>query len=355
MLPSHGSGASPGKAGSSGTGAARQAIIPFMEQVLDPESGETSSGEFLAPESSSRWLLRLARRALLVGLVLSLLVHIVGLAISARVFYGMGGSASMGADETPGLALTRGPELSDLMSGSIEISAPASGDLAAELKEVNPDQPLDVPRDPSLSQSENLEGSGSLSGAGNVSTDQGMGEGLGLGGGGGGASFFGVEATGSRFVFIVDVSGSMSLGGKIDALRGQLTRSIQNLVETSTFAVFTFSDDAAPLGNARDWTQAIEERKRWARKIIGTLTPGGATVPMNAFRAAFRLRPRPDAIYFMTDGEFDPSVADEIARLNTSRIPIHCIAFTSPESEQQMRRIATQSRGTYTFVPGARP
>lgn len=147
----------------------------------------------------------------------------------------------------------------------------------------------------------------------------------------------------------------MSVGGKIEALRSQLTRSIQNLIETSTFSVFTFSDDAAPLGNARDWSQAIEERKRWARKCIAALNPTGGTAPINAFRAAFRLRPRADAIYFMTDGEFDPSVVDEIARLNTQRIPIHCIAFMSPESEPLMKRIAAQSKGTYTFVRGVRP
>ncbi|MBX3389761.1 MAG: VWA domain-containing protein [Phycisphaeraceae bacterium] len=325
-----------------------------MEQVFDPESELTTADGAVAAEPTSHLVFRLARRALLVGLILSLLFHFVGLLISSRVFYGIGGTASAGPDEPPGLALMRGPELSDLMAGSIEISTPSSGDLASELREMSPEQPLDVPRDPSLAQTENLE-SGALSGAGNVSANEAMGDGLGLGGGGGGASFFGVEATGSRFVFIVDVSGSMSVGGKIDALRAQLVRSIQNLVETSTFAVFTFSDDATPLGNARDWSQAIEERKRWARRCIAGLNPRGGTIPINAFRAAFKLRPRPDAIYFMTDGEFDASVADEIARMNSPRIPIHCIAFMSRESELQMRRIATQSRGTYTFISGARP
>lgn len=326
-----------------------------MEQVLDPDSGASPSEQPIVSEPTSRWLLRLARRALLVGLVLSVLFHLVGLLISARIFYGIGGSGASVEQQAQGLALTRGPELSDLLASSIEVASPSAGDLASEFKEVSPESPLDVPRDPSLSQTENLENSGALSGAGNVSANEAMGDGLGLGGGGGGASFFGVEAAGSRFVFIVDVSGSMSVGGKIDALRSQLTRSIQNLVETSSFAVFTFADDAAPLGNARDWSQAIEERKRWARRIIGAVNPSGGTVPVNAFRAAFRLRPRPDAIYFMTDGEFDPSVADEIARLNSPRIPIHCIAFTSRDSEAQMRRIATQSKGTYTFVPGAAP
>lgn len=308
-----------------------------------------------AGETTTRWVLRLARRALLIGLVVSLLFHIAGLVISSRVFYGIGGTPAKEAGEGPGLALIRGPELGDLMGGSIEVSTPSSGDLAAVAQDAVAEQPLDVPRDPSLAQSDALEGGRSLSGAGNVGVGEGMGDGVGGGGGGGGASFFGVEATGNRFVFIVDVSGSMSVGGKIEALRTQLTKSIQNLVETSTFCVFTFSDDALPLGNSKDWSQAIDERKRWARRCISGLAPSGGTVPINAFRMALKLRPKPDAIYFMTDGLFDPEAVDEIARLNTAHIPIHCIAFMSPESETLLRRIASQSRGTYTFVSGARP
>lgn len=156
-----------------------------MEQALDPDSLQPPGEEFVATESTSRWILRLARRALLVGLALSVLFHIVGLLISARVFYGIGGTSGAVPDEPPGLALMRGPELTDLMAGSIEISSPSSGDLATEFNEVNPEQPLDVPRDPSLAQSQDLETSGALSGAGNVSANQSMGDGLGLGGGGG--------------------------------------------------------------------------------------------------------------------------------------------------------------------------
>ncbi len=63
----------------------------------------------------------------------------------------------------------------------------------------------------------------------------GIGIGSGEGGaGGGGAKFFGVEARGSRFIFIVDVSGSME-GGKIVTLRSELTKSIDGLAENSLF------------------------------------------------------------------------------------------------------------------------
>ncbi|MFO0786892.1 MAG: VWA domain-containing protein [Phycisphaerales bacterium] len=308
------------------------------------------------PEGMSSLIFRLARRALLVGLVLSILFHLVGLAVSSRIMYGLGGKPGPVGEQPVGLALTRGPELGELMASSIEVGLPSSGDLSSEQKRSTSDQPLDVPRDPTLSNAGGLEASGALSGAGNVSGGDSLGEGLGAGGGGGGgASFFGVEAQGSRFVFVVDISGSMSVGGKIEALRAQLSKSIQNLVETSYFAVFAFSDLSTPLGNARDWVQALEERKRWARKQITALTPQGGTQPLDAFRSALKLRPRPDAIYFMTDGEFDPLVADEVARMNTSRIPIHCIAFTTRDSEALLKKMANQSRGSYTYVPGVTP
>jgi hypothetical protein len=57
----------------------------------------------------------------------------------------------------------------------------------------------------------------------------------------------------------------------------------------------------------------------------------------------------------MTDGEFDESVVQEVAVLNSKLrepIPIHCICFASQSGEEHMKKIAAQSKGTYTFVPG---
>ena len=47
-----------------------------------------------------------------------------------------------------------------------------------------------------------------------------------------------------------------------------------------------------------------------------------------AFEIAFQqLRPRPDAIFFMTDGLFPPTVAAALPTLNNGRkpVPIHAI------------------------------
>ena len=65
-------------------------------------------------------------------------------------------------------------------------------------------------------------------------------------------------------------------------------------------------------------------------------------------------RIKPDAIYFMTDGEFDQSIADIIIRRNKERpMPVHCITFVSREGESVMRRIARETGGTYTHIERA--
>ena len=79
----------------------------------------------------------------------------------------------------------------------------------------------------------------------------------------------------------------------------------------------------------------------------------GDTEPLPAFEAAFtRLRPRPDAIFFMTDGLFRPDVADAIPTLNAGPkpVPIHSISLMDRGAEALLRKIAADSGGTYRHV-----
>ena len=79
----------------------------------------------------------------------------------------------------------------------------------------------------------------------------------------------------------------------------------------------------------------------------------GGHEPLPAFEAAFtRLRPRPDAIFFMTDGLFRPEVADVIPTLNAGRkpVPIHSISLVDRGAEALLRKIADDSEGTYRHV-----
>ncbi len=179
---------------------------------------------------------------------------------------------------------------------------------------------------------------------------------LGAGAAGAGTSFFGVEAEGFRFAYIVDVSGSMEVMGKWERTRQELIASIEELSEGAMFLVVLFSSDAALLDNRKDWSDATDRNKKWVRGELMRTAPGGATNPMPAFMITLTTRPRPDAIYFMTDGQFEAVVVTEIQKMNMEmQIPIHCITFGDRSAEQQMRQIAKDSGGSYTHVEVAGP
>ena len=194
-------------------------------------------------------------------------------------------------------------------------------------------------------------------GAGDIGDKEGGGLTTGSGGGGG-ASFFGLEAQGSRFAYIVDRSSSMR-GDKMSRTRAELTRSILALVDNGEFLVVFYSDQPDVLGGRARWRDASERSKSEARRQIARVSPQGGTKPMGAFELIFGQRIRPDAIYFMTDGQFGTDIPDRLAAMNDSaRIPIHCILFGEPsrnsavasEVRTMMRRIAADSGGQFRHV-----
>ncbi len=324
--------------------------LPYSS-LVEPNTG---SAEAAVPfeERLIRWL----RRATVVGFAVSILVHLLGWFIAAHMSVGRGeGNAPAAMPGAVEFAIMSEAELAELQQqASLSYDSPSVPELAPEtLPEV---EAIDMPTEAEIT--------GSLSelvpadlgvGAGDVEQSAGMGEG---GSGSGSASFFGVEATGSRFVYIVDTSGSMAVGGKLAALQRELVKSIEGLLEAADFLIITYNDSATPLEGRQSWINADDRGKRFARRGVSKLGSGGGTQPSPAFALAFAMRPPPEAIYFMTDGEFSEEVANDILALNAEyKVPIHCIAFVSRNSEDLMRRIASQSGGTYTFVaaPAGRP
>ncbi len=299
-----------------------------------------------SPDAPTVWqtIRRWLWRATVAGAVISIIAHVVFLAISAFIFFSRSSGSGAGAT-TFQLAVVTEAELAELQAADDDFQpmVPAADAEAAEeaLDQSTPDM------GEALAGIENLGAEG-LGGAG----DMGQSIGTGLGGGSGSASFFGLEAQGRRFAYIVDVSGSMSIGGRIEALRRELTTSIRDLDANMSFLVIPFSDTAFELDGRQGWQEATEGGKRWATRAIARLEPLNGTRPLGGFQIALGMRPRPDAIFFMTDGEFDPGVADELLRMNREpRVPIHCICFHSQGSEPLMRRIARDSGGSYGFVP----
>jgi hypothetical protein len=122
--------------------------------------------------------------------------------------------------------------------------------------------------------------------------------------------------------------------------------------DVAQFLVVPFSDREYPLGGVTKWRDSTQTSKKWAKQLIDALQPMGGTAPASSFDLVLNMRPRPDAVYFMTDGLFDQSVVTLIEEMSkTVKVPIHCMCFTSRESEEAMKKIAKDSGGTYHFIP----
>lgn len=300
------------------------------------------------------------------GLAVSMLLHTIITLLAAVFTVGVagagGGRGGSGGNDFE-LTVTSEVQLSGL--GDAEIPESAVAMPSAEL--------------PELPTSGILDGAGGIdapaagAGVGQIADGLGgagggnVGDGAGLGssgaGTGRGAGFFGLEAKGNRFAYICDTSGSMNMdaqgapnGMRIRILKRELTESITALSDQAQFFVFFFNSDVIPIAEKVKWIIANQQGKRWTVDRLYNIQPFGGTEPWGAFEMAFAMKPQPDAIYFLTDGEFDPLVAQRIALTNVGsrKIPIHCITLVEKSGEETMRKIAADSGGSYIHVPGTK-
>ncbi|MEM7756446.1 MAG: hypothetical protein AAF297_12540 [Planctomycetota bacterium] len=311
------------------------------------------------------------KRATVLGLAATLVVHL-GLAVLAEAWRIRG---PVGESETTGENLVEFAIMTEA-----ELAATVVGELDTETPEV-PSEAESMLSDLALFDSEASAAVDELAleqvdidvgtGAGDLEGD---GADLGQTAGGGalgGASFFGLAAEGTRFAYIVDISKSM-LGDfqerttKIEVLRRELTRSIDALSENGEYLIVLYSSEAYALGGRRAYRDATDSAKRRTRADIADIFPTGATKPLLGFEMIYSLRTKPDAIYFMTDGQFLNTVPAEVARQNRRhRIPIHTVLFGRPSPNDQvnnevrglMEQIARQSGGRFVHhtAAGAEP
>ncbi len=206
-------------------------------------------------------------------------------------------------------------------------------------------------------------GSGSLEAGGSGPSGEGgfggggggSGGGLGPGGGSGGTSFFGVGGRGTRFAYIVDISGSMSTGNRMQVAMDELKRSVSSLPDFASFAIFLYSDHSLEPPFQEGFMRAMPGNVTRVKRWLDEQSPMGGTEPGTAFERALALNPPPDLIFFLTDGEIPDNVPGYLASRNGTngkkRIVIHCIAFSTDASQDSLRRIARESEGTFRFVP----
>jgi hypothetical protein len=166
--------------------------------------------------------------------------------------------------------------------------------------------------------------------------------------------FFGIGGYGQTFVYVVDASDSMNDRRKFERAKYELLQTIEQLKSDQRFFVVFYNEGAFPM-DADEPQLATEDNIAKVTQWIQGVEPTGGTNPLPALLFALSLRP--DAIYFLSDGQFDPAVPQILRtqnrqnlRLKKRQIPIHTIAFFDRIAEGMMRTIARNSGGEYRYA-----
>ena len=179
------------------------------------------------------------------------------------------------------------------------------------------------------------------------------------------ATFFGAEAYGNRFVFVIDSSGSMR-GPRWDALHAELIRAIRSLSEDQEFFIISFDSMAHPMFGEpppkgkflHPDRKSIERVSSWLRSI----QLGHQTFPSGAVGIAMALKP--DAVFLLSDGEINDSTVQDLRVWNRVQdedgsvkphFPIHTVLLHSQIGFATLELIAEENGGTFTPVSARIP
>ncbi len=168
-------------------------------------------------------------------------------------------------------------------------------------------------------------------------------------------SFFGVEGSGSSFVYVVDRSDSMNAydAAPLRFAKRELLKSLESLNEYNQFQIVFYNDSLSPM--SRKMFFATDSDKRRATNFVKTMPGDGGTAHLPALRQALAMSP--EVIFFLTDAD-DPSLTQpqlhEIReRAELSRTTIHAVQFNlgpAPNDGSWIRVLAEMNRGTYKYI-----
>jgi len=167
------------------------------------------------------------------------------------------------------------------------------------------------------------------------------------------AEFFGSGGNAYRICYVIDRSGSML--DSFEYVRRELKRSINELVPQQQFHVIFFNAGEPVENPPKAMIHATATARQKTFEFLDAIAPQGQTDPSRALERAFSVIPPPELIYFMTDGEFDPSIVEKLQRWNRrKRVKINTIAFLYELGDVAgvplLRRIAREHGGQYKFV-----
>ncbi|MEM7260968.1 MAG: hypothetical protein AAF488_03195 [Planctomycetota bacterium] len=173
-------------------------------------------------------------------------------------------------------------------------------------------------------------------------------------------TFYGSEYEGDAFFWCLDRSGSMSVGGQLETLKAECTRSINQLSARAEFSVVSFSSNHSAWSstprraNSGNKSSAIS----WVNSLVADgwtclATAGVATIQIANLSSKQRKQ-----ILILGDGEpicggTDTSAQSliSITSANYEQIPIHCLLIsTGSQGASFFQQLALQNGGTFTLI-----
>ena len=159
--------------------------------------------------------------------------------------------------------------------------------------------------------------------------------------------FFGLTGKGTRFVFVVDCSASMT-GPPLAAAKREMLAALGNLKRTNQFQIVFYNERSRSLPRM---AFADENGLADARTFVEGMTATGGTDHLQALQAAKRLGP--DVIFFLTDAG-DPGISGrdlkKIREDNVATIHVIDIASEKAGETKSLRQLAEENRGEYKRV-----
>lgn len=233
-----------------------------------------------------------------------------------------------------------------------------------------------------------------------INLGEGVGFGAGLGSGAGlglgSTTFFGNQSDGNRIAFVVDVSASMS-NDQFTLMKAELTRSLMGLSPGTRYQViffsgpvwfagqrvnregrhravidgprgkklvwesadgsadgFRFADGQQPLP-AEPWRTASPGSIRQTTRDVDAVGKSFGTSWHMPLQMALSMDPKPDVIYFMTDGAVrDAATAvKDISQWNRrggKKAKIFTTAMMEPKAAEQLYELARKNGGSFSKV-----
>ena len=190
------------------------------------------------------------------------------------------------------------------------------------------------------------------------------------------SNFMGIKSKANKILFIIDYSASMK--GRDKVMRSELSKAIEKLPAVGSVAIIFFSgptwvagEDARKLHKSWNganntgwkpndgyqpvrpkWLPVTPSTKKRLIKAVDDTPLTLGTVWNNSFDWAFYLNPKPDIIYFMTDGSSKKEFQGmEIIKAKRGKTKIYTIGYGAPAGARQpLEEIAAMTGGKSKFV-----